>query len=165
MNALFTAAMTLREVDPGVYPRTFEGELDKHWTIGPKVHGGAMLALCANAARIACGGQPAGLEPVLEPIAVSASFRPNASTSHAVLREAPLVGRGVSPSRAPARAPGQARGSAGRLALPERAPVTAVPPHHFPNCCLVRSGSGYMNGETGRPAALCSVTGGWPAHA
>jgi acyl-coenzyme A thioesterase PaaI-like protein len=67
MNALFTAAMTLREVDPGV----FEGELNKHWTIGPKVHGGAMLALCANAARTACGGgHPDGLQPV----AVSASF-------------------------------------------------------------------------------------------
>ena len=66
MNALFTTAMTLREVGPGVY----EGELDKHWTIGPKVHGGAMLALCANAARTACGGPSAGLEPV----AVSASY-------------------------------------------------------------------------------------------
>lgn len=65
MTALFTTAMTLREVEPGV----FEGELDKHWTIGPKVHGGAMLALCANAARSACG-QSDGLEPV----AVSASF-------------------------------------------------------------------------------------------
>jgi hypothetical protein len=70
MNALFTDAMTLREVDPGVY----EGELDKHWTIGPKVHGGAMLALCANAARTFCGGQSGGLEPVLQPVAVSASF-------------------------------------------------------------------------------------------
>jgi acyl-coenzyme A thioesterase PaaI-like protein len=70
MNALFTDAMTLRQVDPGVY----EGELNKHWTIGPKVHGGAMLALCANAARTACGGQSGGLEPVLQPVAVSASF-------------------------------------------------------------------------------------------
>jgi acyl-coenzyme A thioesterase PaaI-like protein len=65
-EALFTTAMTLREVDPG----SFRGELDKHWTIGPKVHGGAMLALCANAARTACGGPSAGMEPV----AVSASF-------------------------------------------------------------------------------------------
>lgn len=64
MNALFTTAMALREIGPG----TFEGELDKHWTIGPKVHGGAMLALCANAARAACDA--AGLAPV----AVSASF-------------------------------------------------------------------------------------------
>lgn len=71
MNALFTAAMTLREVGPGV----FEGELNKHWTIGPKVHGGAMLALCANAARTACGGgQSDGFQPVLQPVAVSASF-------------------------------------------------------------------------------------------
>jgi len=67
MNALFTDAMTLREIDPGVY----EGELNKHWTIGPKVHGGAMLALCANAARTMCGG---GIEPILQPVAVSASF-------------------------------------------------------------------------------------------
>jgi len=71
MNALFTAAMTLREVGPGV----FEGELNKHWTIGPKVHGGAMMALCANAARTACGGgQSDGFHPVLQPVAVSASF-------------------------------------------------------------------------------------------
>src|ERR1700744_4360098 len=66
MTALFTSAMALREVGPGV----FAGELNKHWTIGPKVHGGAMLALCANAARTACGGPSPGLEPV----AVSASF-------------------------------------------------------------------------------------------
>src|ERR1700761_2771521 len=49
MSALFSTAMALREVGPGVYA----GELNKHWTIGPKVHGGAMLALCANAARTA----------------------------------------------------------------------------------------------------------------
>jgi hypothetical protein len=73
MSALFTTAMTLREVDSGV----FEGELDRRWTIGPKVHGGVMLALCANAARTACAApndQAAGLEPVLQPVAVSASF-------------------------------------------------------------------------------------------
>lgn len=63
MTALFTTAMALREVGPGVY----EAELDKHWTIGPKVHGGAMLALCANAAREAGGG-------ALEPVTISASF-------------------------------------------------------------------------------------------
>ena len=63
MTPLFTSAMELREVGRGI----FEGELNKHWTIGPKVHGGAMLALCANAARTAHGG------PV-EPVAVSGSF-------------------------------------------------------------------------------------------
>ena len=46
----------------------FDGELNEHWTIGPKVHGGAMLALCANAARTALA-----LEGV-EPLAVSGSF-------------------------------------------------------------------------------------------
>lgn len=70
MNALFTDAMTLREIAPGVY----EGELNKHWTIGPKVHGGAMLALCANAARTVCARQSGGPESVLQPVAVSASF-------------------------------------------------------------------------------------------
>ncbi|OBF24322.1 hypothetical protein A5725_06860 [Mycobacterium kubicae] len=64
MNALFTTAMSLREVGPGV----FDGELNKHWTIGPKVHGGAMVALCANAARAACAG------PGQQPVAVSANF-------------------------------------------------------------------------------------------
>jgi hypothetical protein len=67
MAPLFTSAMALREIDADGVGRVFEGELNKHWTIGPKVHGGAMVALCANAARTAHGG------PV-EPVAVSASF-------------------------------------------------------------------------------------------
>jgi Acyl-CoA thioesterase C-terminal domain/Acyl-CoA thioesterase N-terminal domain len=67
MTALFTEAMTLRAV-PDVHAGVFEGELNKHWTIGPKVHGGAMVALCANAARTAQG------EDRLEPVAVSANF-------------------------------------------------------------------------------------------
>jgi acyl-coenzyme A thioesterase PaaI-like protein len=82
MTALFSHAMALREVDPGV----FAGELNKHWTIGPKVHGGAMLALCANAARTAHGGPSPGDDPGLptarggagqsnwQPVAVSGSF-------------------------------------------------------------------------------------------
>src|SRR5262245_515004 len=45
-STLFTDAMALTPVGDGVYA----GELNEHWTIGPKVHGGAMLALCANAA-------------------------------------------------------------------------------------------------------------------
>jgi acyl-coenzyme A thioesterase PaaI-like protein len=82
MTPLFTTAMALHEVGPGI----FEGELNKHWTIGPKVHGGAMLALCANAARMAhARGDDAGRDagrggagqlgpgPV-EPVAVSGSF-------------------------------------------------------------------------------------------
>ena len=69
VSTLFTDAMALTAVsysdDVGVY----DGELNEHWTIGPKVHGGAMLALCANAAREAAGnGGPA------QPIAVTANF-------------------------------------------------------------------------------------------
>lgn len=62
-STLFTDAMALTPLGDGV----FEGELNRHWTIGPKVHGGAMVALCANAARAAHGGDVA-------PIAVSGDF-------------------------------------------------------------------------------------------
>lgn len=65
-STLFSDAMTLTQVSSGDnVSSVFEGELNEHWTIGPKVHGGAMLALCANAARESIG---------LEPIAVSGSF-------------------------------------------------------------------------------------------
>ena len=52
-STLFTDAMALTPAGDGHY----DGELNEHWTIGPrgsgpKVHGGAMLALCANAARM-----------------------------------------------------------------------------------------------------------------
>ena len=63
-STLFTDAMALTSAGDGVY----HGVLNEHWTIGPKVHGGAMLALCANAARTEFG------EPGVEPIAVSGSF-------------------------------------------------------------------------------------------
>ncbi len=87
MSVLFSDAMRLRSAGDGVY----EGALNEHWTIGPKVHGGAMLALCANAARTELaepsggerrgrgddsGGQErsdSGDDPV-EPIAVSGNF-------------------------------------------------------------------------------------------
>jgi acyl-coenzyme A thioesterase PaaI-like protein len=59
-------ALTMMSSDDAVCS-VFEGKLNHHWTIGEKVHGGAMLALCANAAR-------ASLQPGLEPIAVSGSF-------------------------------------------------------------------------------------------
>ncbi|MGN5236038.1 thioesterase family protein [Rhodococcus sp. SJ-3] len=42
------------------------------WTIGPKVHGGCMLAVSAAAARRA--GIEAGADPAVQPLAVSASF-------------------------------------------------------------------------------------------
>src|ERR1700757_3204262 len=59
----FTDAMALKPLGDGAYA----GELNKHWTIGPKLHGGVMLALCAGAARAAHGGG-------VEPISVSANY-------------------------------------------------------------------------------------------
>lgn len=68
----FDDAMTLTEVSveergEATYS-IFRGVLNEHWTIGPKVHGGAMLALMANGARTALG------VPGVEPIAVSGNF-------------------------------------------------------------------------------------------
>ncbi len=62
-STLFTDAMALTPAGDGHY----DGELNEHWTIGPKgsgpkVHGGAMLALCANAARMEHGDE--GVWPV-----------------------------------------------------------------------------------------------------
>ena len=59
----FTDAMALKPLGDGVYA----GELNKIWTIGPKLHGGAMLALCAAAAREAHGGE-------VQPVSVSANY-------------------------------------------------------------------------------------------
>ncbi len=68
-STVFTDAMALTPVGSESGPPRFEyrGELNEHWTIGPKVHGGAMLALCANAARLSLPGDR-------EPIAVSGNF-------------------------------------------------------------------------------------------
>ncbi|MFZ0833749.1 MAG: acyl-CoA thioesterase domain-containing protein, partial [Mycobacterium sp.] len=59
----FADAMALRPLGDGAYA----GELNKIWTVGPKLHGGAMLALCAAAAREAIGG-------TAQPISVSANY-------------------------------------------------------------------------------------------
>jgi len=61
----FSDAMVLHPVDGR--PGEFEGFLNEHWTIGPKVHGGVMVALCAKAARQAYGG-------TAHPVAVSVNF-------------------------------------------------------------------------------------------
>ncbi|OBY32317.1 thioesterase family protein [Mycolicibacter kumamotonensis] len=69
-STLFTDAMALVRLGGDEHVASFAGQLNEHWTIGPKVHGGAMLALCANAARLACGAPSKALQPV----AVSASY-------------------------------------------------------------------------------------------
>jgi acyl-coenzyme A thioesterase PaaI-like protein len=73
-STLFSTAMALRAVEANravskvsKVSQVFQAELNEHWTIGEKVHGGAMLALCANAARTAHGG-------AVQPVAVSGSF-------------------------------------------------------------------------------------------
>jgi hypothetical protein len=65
---LFSEAMVLRPVQGR--PGEFEGNLNEHWTIGPKVHGGVMVALCAKAAREAYAEQGVSAQPV----AVSVNF-------------------------------------------------------------------------------------------
>jgi hypothetical protein len=46
-STLFTDAMALTPAGDGVY----DGELNEHWTIGPRVHGGAMLAVRERSAH------------------------------------------------------------------------------------------------------------------
>jgi len=70
---LFSDAMILRPVDHR--PGEFDGNLNEHWTIGPKVHGGVMVALCAKAAREAYRETAAdGGSVAAAPVAVSANF-------------------------------------------------------------------------------------------
>jgi acyl-coenzyme A thioesterase PaaI-like protein len=64
----FADVMALRPVGPG----EFRADLSEHWTIGPKIHGGVMVALCAKAAREAYAGPAA--EPAMHPVAISVNF-------------------------------------------------------------------------------------------
>jgi hypothetical protein len=59
----FSDAMAVRKIGDDLYA----GELNKVWTIGPKLHGGVMLSLCAAAAREAHGG-------AVQPVSVSANY-------------------------------------------------------------------------------------------
>lgn len=67
MIPLFSDVMALSPGDHGEY----RADLNENWTIGPKVHGGVMVALCAKAARCAYDGD-AGT--AAHPVAVSVSF-------------------------------------------------------------------------------------------
>jgi hypothetical protein len=62
---LFSDVMALRAVDGAA--GHYDANLNAHWTIGPKPHGGVMVAMCAGAAREAYGGGA-------QPVAVSANF-------------------------------------------------------------------------------------------
>ena len=52
----------------------YEANLNEHWTIGPKIHGGVMVALCAKAAREAYGQGRAAAPSEVHPVAVSVNF-------------------------------------------------------------------------------------------
>ncbi|WP_051461421.1 thioesterase family protein [Tomitella biformata] len=66
----FSAAMALTSTRPGSYCAT----ISQTWTIGPKVHGGTMLAVCGAAARAALGAHTGGLDAAVEPVSISASY-------------------------------------------------------------------------------------------
>ncbi|GAS87866.1 TesB-like acyl-CoA thioesterase 3 [Mycolicibacterium brisbanense] len=78
----FTDLTGLEPVGNGIYAAS----VDPIWTIGPKVHGGCMMALCAAAARRALGA-----DTDLQPIAVSANYlhapEPGAVTLTAKVRK------------------------------------------------------------------------------
>lgn len=55
----------------------YAAHIDPIWTIGPKVHGGCMMSLCAAAARrelIETATPEAPVDPAVAPLAVSASY-------------------------------------------------------------------------------------------
>lgn len=74
---LFSDVMALQAV-PG-QPGQFDADLNEHWTIGPKPHGGVMIALCAKAARAAYAAGAAreadnDAGATAYPVAVSANY-------------------------------------------------------------------------------------------
>ena len=89
-NSLMTLTELSRTPDPLEPPAedvsVYRATIADNWTIGPKVHGGTMLALCAKAAQYALGAESAqgarGAESAQgarvadqqQPVAVSASF-------------------------------------------------------------------------------------------
>jgi acyl-CoA thioesterase superfamily protein len=137
-STLFTDAMRLVPVssensDESVCAVSiFQGVINQHWTIGLKVHGGAMLALCANAALMSFGDSAGDVQP----IAVTGNFlwaprpRPDASGGHRA-------------QTGPPRQPGRRRAAPGARTGDERSREeqrTAVrasvtlgdPEHHVP---------------------------------
>lgn len=70
MTPLFSDAMALHPVAGA--PGRYRANLNEHWTIGPKVHGGVMVALCAKAARVAY--HDSGGDRAAHAVAVSANF-------------------------------------------------------------------------------------------
>lgn len=66
---LFADVMAL---EPSGAAGCFDANLNAHWTIGPKPHGGVMISLCANAARAAYADPT--VSPSTQPVAISANY-------------------------------------------------------------------------------------------
>jgi len=75
-TASFSHAMTLRRADDPAHPAgpVYAADLNPHWTIGPKIHGGVMVALCAKAAHEAARDGAGASAGATSPLAVSANF-------------------------------------------------------------------------------------------
>lgn len=68
MTGPFKAATTVTAIELSETEGTYGAAIDSTWTIGPKVHGGTMLATCAAAAKAQLG------DPEIQPLAVSVSY-------------------------------------------------------------------------------------------
>ncbi|WP_214405862.1 thioesterase family protein [Pseudonocardia lacus] len=66
--APFRAAVQVEPLGDG----RFAAELGKHWTVGPKAHGGLLMALMARAGLLAVEEAAPGVAP--DPLAVAADF-------------------------------------------------------------------------------------------
>ncbi|MCO1656785.1 thioesterase family protein [Pseudonocardia humida] len=66
--APFRAAVALQPLGDGRY----SAELGRHWTVGPKAHGGLLMALMARAGLAAVEDAAPGVAP--DPLAVAADF-------------------------------------------------------------------------------------------
>jgi acyl-CoA thioesterase len=68
MSSPFAAATTLTPLETSEFEGSYGAVIDSIWTIGPKVHGGTMLAMCAAAAKAQLGDEG------VQPLAVSVSY-------------------------------------------------------------------------------------------
>lgn len=68
----FTDLVTLEP--EGAAPGRYLATIDPMWTIGPKVHGGALMAVLAAAARDRLRAEEPDLDPAIQPLAVTASY-------------------------------------------------------------------------------------------
>ncbi|WP_197480973.1 acyl-CoA thioesterase domain-containing protein, partial [Rhodococcus sp. EPR-157] len=68
MSSPFKSATTLTTLERTETDGSYVAVIDSTWTIGPKVHGGTMLAACAAAAKSQLRGDD------VQPLAVSVSY-------------------------------------------------------------------------------------------